>query len=188
MRCFIAVPLPEQVQNSIGKLESELKKFNADISWSRPEGIHLTLKFLGEISEDKIQPIVAILTKILSAEKPFDISIGGTGVFPNERKARILWLGIRQGENNLIRLAEQLENELVELGFAKEERRFHPHLTLCRVRSAKNLSSLTDYYLNNINPDLGIIRINEIYLYQSVLRATGAVYTILRQAKFGIIN
>ena len=182
MRCFIAISLPEEIRRQLGEIQSKLKKFNADIGWTRPEGIHLTLKFLGEIGEEKIESIKSALQKITSQHKPFEIEIGGTGVFPDTRRPRVLWVGMTKGLEETTSLAEQVESKMEELGFPKEERKFNPHLTLGRVKSPKNISQFTDTFLNTMKPNLGKIHVDHISLYQSVLKPTGAEYSVLFQS------
>ncbi len=144
MRCFIAISLLDFIQKKLGEIQSSLKKYNADIGWTRPEGIHLTLKFLGEISEDKIAPLKTIMEQVSFIQKPFEIEIGGTGIFPDARRPRVFWVGITQGVEQVTELATQLNTQISELGFPKEERKFNPHLTLGRVRSPKNLPAVTN--------------------------------------------
>jgi len=182
MRCFIAITLPDIVRKQLGELQSILKKYDADINWTRPEGIHLTLKFLGEVPEDKIGTIKSVLQEVCSNKNPFEVEIAGTGIFPDLHRPRVFWIGITQGIEQITELAERLDGKISEIGFPKEERKYHPHLTLGRVRSPKNLGKLTNEFLQKMKPSLGKIQVDHISLYQSKLKPTGAEYINLFQS------
>ena len=184
MRCFIAISLPDSIHNKLSEIQTRLKKYNADIGWTRPEGIHLTLKFLGEISEDKIPPLKVIMEQVSANQTPFELEIGSTGMFPDARRPRVFWVGISQGIEQITKLANQLDTQISELGFPKEERKFNPHLTLGRVRSPKNLPAVTNYFLEETHLRLGKITVEHISLYQSILKSSGAEYIALVQSHF----
>ncbi|MGH7247403.1 MAG: RNA 2',3'-cyclic phosphodiesterase, partial [Pseudomonadota bacterium] len=140
MRAFIAIDLPEAVRAGLGRKQAEFRaaresRPNDHISWARPEGIHLTLKFLGEISEDQTKQVTESLAALGSFEK-FAVEIKGFGFFPDARRPRVFWAGL-EAPPALGELAAQVEAAMQTLGFAPETRPFAPHLTLARFKNPK---------------------------------------------------
>jgi 2'-5' RNA ligase len=182
IRCFIAIELPEALTRQLAGIQSQLRKFNADVSWTKPEGIHLTLKFLGDVPDSQIPDIQSAMKEIAAKHSAFELSSGGVGVFPNPHKAKVLWIGVQQGKDLAGKLGIDLERKMELLGFPKEDRAFNPHLTLGRVKSMSNLDALMDYYLSHVKPDAVTFRVHQILLIQSVLKSNGAEYTPLFHA------
>ncbi len=143
MRTFIAIELNQETKKALSLLQEELKTAGADVNWVKPENIHLTLKFLGEVEEQKIPKINEALEKICTHTPSFAISLYETGVFPNQKFPRVVWIGIKEGKENTHELINQIENSFVSLKFAKEKREASAHITIGRVRSAKNKEALT---------------------------------------------
>src|SRR5271168_3748840 len=133
MRLFIALDFPDAVRRALRELIARLKPESAGARWVRPEGMHVTLKFLGETGEEKLVPLKAALAKIHSAE-PVDMHFRGLGFFPNERRPRVIWCGV-EATPNLADLAGAVESALEPLGIPRETRAFTPHLTLARFNS-----------------------------------------------------
>ncbi|MBI4697762.1 MAG: RNA 2',3'-cyclic phosphodiesterase [Nitrospirae bacterium] len=134
MRSFIAIELPEAVRYALSGIEEELKKSRADVRWVKPENIHLTLKFLGDVEEKNTEKITEILKDICRRFKPFALEIKGMGVFPHPRSPRVLWTGMDISDT-LENLQKEIEDAMTSLGFEREDRRFTAHLTLGRFRS-----------------------------------------------------
>ena len=142
MRTFIAIPLPQECRVMLDQLQQSLRKHKADVRWVAIPSIHLTLKFLGEVDSGIIPKLKEFLDNHSKAERPFDLSLHGLGCFPNLIRPRIIWCGISGETERLLNLQQRVERVCVELGFAPEDRPFHPHLTLGRVNGKSNLQPL----------------------------------------------
>lgn len=179
MRAFIAIDLPEKVKTSISSLQNNLKELNLSAKWVRPDNIHLTLKFLGNISDDKLTPVKEIIANIAKEFKTFEVNLTELGFFPNSRKPRVLFIATSKSEK-LKAIADSLEEGLAKIGFVKEGR-FKSHLTLARIKSLENIS-----HLNKKITSLRIqasFKIDQITLYQSKLTSSGPVYEKLFTAQ-----
>lgn len=180
MRTFIAVDLDKEIKSNLLSLLDKLKKKGENIKWIRQEGMHLTIKFIGEIKEEKISDIENILRKIAEGHKPFSLKINGTGFFPLERKnPRVLWAGV-EADETLYSLQRQLESDLEKIGFPREKREFHPHLTLGRVKApsvGETISELQKYKESTF----GEMMVNKITFFQSILKPSGAEYIKLSE-------
>ena len=186
IRSFIAIKMPEHIQEKLEGIQEKLKQADAHISWVNPESIHLTLKFLGNIQEKQVADILAALKESVQTITPFQLQIGYAGAFPNIRFPRVIWVGVTDDERNSLKtLQEDLESRLTRLGFESEQGRFQPHLTLGRVRSQKNRSNLLRAIESMTNVWVGEIPVNAVYLIRSVLKPTGSEYTDLAEVKLG---
>ena len=177
IRAFIAVNLAASVIEEIAKVQSVLQEARGDIRWARLEGLHLTLKFLGDISRNQVEPILAALGEVAGKQSSLRIMAQGLGAFPHFRRPRILWIGLR-GEG-LSELQEKIETTLMPLDFPPEEREFSPHLTLGRVRSLRGWEQMFPIVQEYENVGFGESLIDQVTLYQSDLRPSGAVYSSL---------
>lgn len=188
IRSFIALELSSEIYKNLGQLIANLKKgvqfTSARPSWVNPESIHLTLKFLGNIEEAMIDPIAEVMTKAANETHPFTIRIRDLGVFPNPRQPRVLWCGMTKGEDQTISIQTKIDRGLATLGFEKETRPFHPHLTLARIKSLKGVSQLMDIVKTHQNSQVGECRIDRVILFKSELHPSGAVYTKLKEVLF----
>jgi 2'-5' RNA ligase len=176
MRTFVAIPLPGDCRNFLESLQSGMRAFNADVRWTSSASIHLTLKFLGEINPAQLPQIAAALRAEV-AVPAFSLRIGGLGGFPDLRNPRVLWSGIYGDIENLAALQSRVERACVSVGFPKEDRPFHPHLTLGRVQSKRNLQPLLDYIRIGPSSEYAF-RVDRFDIYESVLTPRGAVYRI----------
>ncbi|MCX7919960.1 MAG: RNA 2',3'-cyclic phosphodiesterase [bacterium] len=183
IRSFIAIPLPEEIHHRLAEFQTSLKKYHADISWVKPENIHLTLQFLGEIEPNLVEKVERCLAEIVPTQSVFPFEIAGTGVFPNPQKARVLWVGVTQGKEQIVQLQSAIEKSLRKLDIRAEERKFHPHLTLGRVRSSKNLDAVVTELLNHNNVSFGTVAVTEVILFSSQLSPSGAIYTPLKNVQ-----
>src|SRR5689334_4831235 len=138
MRTFIAIELPEQIKTELAKLQNELRRAQADVSWTKPENIHLTLRFLGEIQERQLEALKRVCAESAAEFAPFRLALKEAGVFPNFRQPRVLWAGLAGELEAAARLQRHLEEGVVSLGFAPGDKPFKPHLTVGRVKSGKN--------------------------------------------------
>jgi len=180
-RTFIAIEISDAVRQKIADVQAELKKENERISWTRPENIHVTLKFLGDVEENKIDGIAGVVQKIAENIQSFTVKVKTLGAFSNLRRARVLWVGLENVSAELTQIAEQLEPGLSQLGFPKEERKFSPHLTIGRVKSA--LSNRFVEKFQRYVFEGGEFKVDEIIVMKSDLHPSGAIYTRLRKVR-----
>jgi len=181
MRLFIACPVPEEIKKKIADLENVFRNSNTDVKWVRPESIHLTLKFLGEVSEHKIPEINNKISKAIEGFSVFHVAIEKIGVFPDWRRIRVVWVGIEDGKKELKELSKRVEDKMANIGFKKEKRGFTAHITIGRVRSGRGIDRLTDAIRKKSDASLGDIQIGEVLLMQSMLRPEGATYKCLER-------
>jgi RNA 2',3'-cyclic 3'-phosphodiesterase len=182
MRLFVALDLSESVRATLAKFSDKLRAEFPSAKWVRNESIHLTLKFIGEVGEDRVASIETALAAVNSTA-PVEINFRGTGFFPDERQPRVFWIGI-DATPNMAALAEQIESQLEPLGIARESREFKPHLTLARIQDSHGIEKLHTALRRHGPFDFGGIRKNEMYLYRSELGAGGAKYTRINTFTF----
>lgn len=177
MRIFIAIDITPAIRESIRALLAELKQTEARIRWSRPESLHITLKFLGEVPAQRIGDVKAGLTAIRTPA-PFSISVQGSGFFPGERSPRVIWVGV-DGGKDLGALASLIEQALEPMGFPREKRPYSAHLTLGRIDGAANINAVRELLRQKEPLLLGSFAANEYFLYESSPACGGSVYTKL---------
>ena len=183
IRTFIAIELNEEIHGELSSLQSDLKKSEADVKWVAPESIHLTLKFLGNIDEEKIKKTQNILSDIVKNFKPFFLSLKDIGAFPKLNYPRVIWVGVDEGKPKVSKLAKELEDRLEKIGISKEEKEFHPHITLGRVKSPKNRENLKNIIETTKFEPKSKIDVNRLILFKSQLTPQGPIYTPLFVAK-----
>ncbi len=183
IRAFIAIDISAAIRQELKTIKAQLKTtIFGKISWVKPENIHLTLKFLGDISEAQLEQIKGIITQVSQANKPFTLTLGKLGAFPSISNPRIIWVAIESEAERTKVIARQLEEKLEAIGWTPEEKKFHPHLTLARVKFIKD-KKIFENCRQKINPPSLTTRINEIILFKSTLTPQGAIYTTLFAAK-----
>ncbi|HEY41708.1 MAG TPA: RNA 2',3'-cyclic phosphodiesterase [Dehalococcoidia bacterium] len=189
VRSFVAIELPEKLKSELIELSEHLESGgHSGVRWVDPRGIHLTLKFLGDVAVDRLDNITAALREAASGVSPFRLEVGGLGVFPNPRRVRVAWVGISGELDRLRQLQQRVESSLAEIGFPAEPRGFTPHLTLARVRDQvspeerQNFGRLiesTDFKATqNITVDM-------VFLMRSQLTRQGAIYSRLSSVGLG---
>jgi 2'-5' RNA ligase len=184
IRCFIAIPLPGKIREMIDDYLRDLKRITQAVKWIRAENIHLTLKFLGEIEDKKIEQIKERLPDVNKSTSPFIITINGFGCFPDKRRPRVFWLGLGSGDlNSLSSLHQWLEKQMTSLGFEEEKRRFSPHLTLGRAKRSDDFSSLFTHAGRKPFPQQSF-QADHLELIKSQLQPQGAHYTTLAKFSF----
>jgi 2'-5' RNA ligase len=182
MRTFIAIELDPAIKKSIAKFIQKWDSGDRNIRWVKPEGMHLTLKFLGEIPEEKIPPIQSVLDRIAKDYSRFPLSLKGTGSFPPAaRVPRVIWIGIEKSES-IQQIQTRVENEFHKIGFPREKRKYHPHLTIGRVKSPHNLQIVLDSLDLCKQTEFGKMSVTKMTLFKSILKPTGAEYSILWEA------
>ncbi len=185
IRSFLAIEIPRTIQKGIEEVQRELKSSRADVRWVSPDKIHLTLKFFGNIDESKIDLIVKSIEGPTGASTPFPLKVRGVGAFPHLKNPRVIWIGLVDGQEVLVYFQRQLERELEKIGFKPEERAFHPHLTLGRMKSGKGREALAGKMEEHRDEELGDFLVEKAVLFKSELRPTGPIYTPLREIKLG---
>ena len=155
------------------------------VGWDKPEKLHLTVKFLGEISDEKLPLIIEAAQNAASGIEPFFLAIESAGAFPPRGAARVLWLGVKDETQKLSAIQKRLETEFEQIGFERERRSFKPHLTVARLKEPNKARHLTELHLNTEFPKI-IFDVAEIVVYKSDLHPTGSVYTKL--AKIDLVN
>lgn len=185
MRAFIAIDLDEALKKSLADFVEELRPLARNVRWVGRPGMHLTLKFLGEIAEADVCGISSALEEIGRRQRPFPLVLQGTGAFPPGRRIpRVFWVGVAPVPA-LISLQEEIENEMGKRDFERENRPYHPHLTLGRVKSPEPLDPLILELQRHKERLFGEMNVQRFILFRSVLRPSGAEYTILKEMDFG---
>ncbi len=203
MRVFIAIELSEDIKKELGELEDKLKSVGADVKWVKPEKIHLTLKFLGNINEkkpdqvkdvveragqikavneNKLEQVKAALNDVSSNHKPFKMGLFKLGCFPRLEHPRVIWVGIDAGCAEVEAIAGELEERLEGIGFPKEKRSFSAHLTLGRVRSPKGRKELVEKIKALDVKSSALMEVSELVLFKSTLTRERSIYTALHKA------
>jgi 2'-5' RNA ligase len=177
LRLFVALDVPDAVRQSLGALTAKLRAIYPDAKWVRLEGVHVTLKFIGEVPDAQVEQIRAALEAV-EAHGPIELHFRGLGFFPSPQRPRVFWAGIEAGAE-LSRMAADIENRLERLGIPREKRDFHPHLTLARFESTRGVDRLRAAISEAGSADFGSVTADAFHLYQSVLKRSGAEYTRL---------
>ena len=183
MRTFIAIELSKDIRETLAQIQSHLKYSCADIKWIEKENIHLTLKFLGEIPDKKLQQVKSTLEIVGKETSPFEISLKDIGAFPNINYPRVIWVGLDKGADESKVFAQMINEEVLKIGFQKEPRPFAPHLTIGRVRSPKNKEALKEKMLSCQLSAVSLQLIKSVILFQSALTPKGPIYTKLYETK-----
>jgi 2'-5' RNA ligase len=183
-RIFVAVEISEaarrRVADYIENLRKEFPKIR--VGWEKPEKLHLTLKFLGDCGEKQLSELEKIVEEISAEISNFKIQISETGVFPNARNPRVLWIDVKDEAGNLARINERLETECEKIGFEKERRNYVPHLTIGRVREPNRARELAQKHLENKFEPVEFT-VSKIVIYESRLQPTGSVYSVVSSYK-----
>ena len=182
MRLFVALEIPSEVRENLAALLDSLRSISKDPRWVRPQNLHVTLKFLGEIAEAKVEDIRNALREKRS-EQAVTLDFRGLGFFPNEKHPRVFWAGI-EASANLKTLAANIDGATEKLGIPREQRPFSPHLTLARFERPGLPEALRQAIAANMERAFGSLQTNEFHLIQSELRRSGAEYTTLERFQF----
>jgi len=182
IRCFLAIALPEKVKEVLADLQNKLKTTGAAVRWVRPEGFHLTLKFFGNIPEEKLPALVRATEKAKDGVKPFELTLSKMGFFPEKGHPRVIWVGLSGELEPLLAFQRRLEKAFKKVGFPPEKRPFHPHLTLGRVKGPHRAAELRRMAAELEVPPEGF-RVESLTFYRSVLHPEGAIYSVLQEIR-----
>ncbi len=187
-RVFIAVGLPSTVRERVGWMRERLGGPGAPVKWVDPAQAHVTLRFLGEVPEERLDALKAAMHEVALGTEPFTVSFQGAGAFGPPGRPRILWLGVASGAAELGRLQARLEERLLAVGFPHEEREFTAHVTVGRVRDDASTAALF-----RLSRDLGVLKVGSlgghtvkhIDLMDSTTTRTGPIYKRLERVALG---
>jgi 2'-5' RNA ligase len=178
MRLFVAVHLPDEMKEELHtSFSGAVKRRVRGLRFPPPANVHVTLKFLGETDEGLIPGIEEALKTIAEKAGPFTMSVGGAGAFPDVRRPRVVWAGVKDGREELAKLANAVENLLEPLGFEPERRPFRGHITVARVKNPAAAKAVGDIVAANEGRDFGSFEVESFSLVKSELKPDGAVYS-----------
>lgn len=184
MRTFVAIDLDPEIKTALSSLVRSLRQTKAEVKWVGENSFHLTLKFLGEIAEKDLEPINSVMEAEARKSEPFCLECRSTGYFPEKGSPRVIWAGVVPSPG-LMDLQRRLEIAFEKLGFPREARNFHPHLTLGRVKSSRHLETALRLLKQYENKSFGQMEVKAITLFESILRPAGAEYRVIKEVKLG---
>ena len=179
VRTFIALPLPQTVLDPIRDVQERLKKERFSVRWVRPESIHLTLKFLGDIAEGELEGVSEAMKAVAAQNGPCSICAKGLGVFPGVKNPRVLWVGVAGDTEPLGKIQSDLESQLESKGYPREKRPFKSHLTIGRAKGRIDSRGLAEVLREHSDLSSPPFEAGELVLFKSDLKPSGAVYTRL---------
>ena len=183
-RLFIAIDISVQARQLAAAHAEELKRSHPDsrVSWTKPGNLHLTLKFLGDVEEERIADVIDSLRRVTVGTPSFRLEISGAGVFPSARKPKVLWLGVHDTSGQLRRIAKVIDEDLNGLGFPREDREFSPHLTIGRIRDSRNGREVAEAHSKYTFEPVKFA-VAGLVLYSSKLSSSGSEYTPIARFK-----
>ncbi len=187
LRAFLAVEVPWPVRSLSARLAEQLSPTPANVRWVDEEALHFTVKFLGDVDTNDTPRICAAMQNAAGAVPAFEIRVKGAGAFPTPQRPRTVWIGVdAEGEPPFVELHDRLEQEIAELGFREEHRRYRPHMTLGRVRrSPEGIEELAELIEQHRDFDAGAMVVDEVTLLSSELTRRGPVYGVIGRAQLG---
>ena len=185
-RIFVAIEASAQIRGAVQRLVKKLRRAEAKVKWVEPTNVHLTLKFLGDATEQQVADVCRVVGQSASGFDPFEFFCHGAGAFPDAARPRTVWVGVREGESQIVALHQKVDEALGEMNFSRERRRFRPHLTVGRVRgggpAVRELGGLIEKH-NEF--ELGRAIVDELVVFSSELTREGPIYTPLSHAPLG---
>jgi len=186
IRAFLAIEPPEDILQKISDLQEKLKReISGRLSWTRPQGQHLTLKFFGDISTDDVKNICSAVQKRIVLEAKLNLNVEKLGVSPDARRPRVLWCGVTGDVEKLVTLQKKLDSDFADIGFPAEERPFKAHLTLARIKDSREITGMNEALKKHDSFTAGEFVTDKLFLFQSNLSPQGAVYTKLAEFALG---
>lgn len=181
MRAFMALELPEEVRSRLADLQESLEGASRAVKWTRPDQIHVTLKFFGELPDSSLLPVREAIADICRKVPPILLSVRGTGTFGSGDRLRVLWVGVEDSAGELARLQNAIEGGLEPLGFPGEGRPFRPHLTLGRLREPARVAPLKAALRERADFEGGSFTARRLTLFSSTLIAAGPIYRAIHE-------
>jgi 2'-5' RNA ligase len=186
VRTFIAIELPADVVEGLARVQEKLGAAGAKVKWVERQNLHLTVKFLGDVDYEKTGEISRVISEAVADAAPFFLKVHGIGTFPKGGRApRVVWAGLEGGTEPLDKIFNRLNRELVRFGVAYEKRRFSPHATIGRVRSAAGADRLAEAVREHADDDFGEAEVSGLVFFMSELTGRGPVYTALAHIPLG---
>ena len=185
VRTFIAAETSSEVRACAADAIDQLSSAGVRVSWVRPENLHLTIKFLGDVDYTALSDVCRSLARAATENEPFELQCGGVGAFPRPERPRTIWLGVEDPDKRLAKLAKDVEDAMAELRFRRESRPFHGHLTLGRVRDGRQSAELAGLIQSESFATSGIMMIDELIVFSSELTPEGPIYTSIGRAELG---
>ncbi len=179
LRLFLAIETPPDIRPRIAAIRDRLETSDADVKWEPDEKLHATLKFLGSSDEGLLPEIVSYIEGVSKQSDPLHLKYAGIGCFPSRRAPRVIWVGMEDLKGNLTSFQQEIESALAPLGFEREERKFHAHVTLGRVKGNRKIKGLLRK-IESITFESQPVEIREVALIKSELRPSGSIYTTLK--------
>lgn len=180
IRAFLAFELPAEIKEQVRKVSEELKRSNMDMRWVKPDNIHLTVVFLGDVREGDISAMAREIEKVSCGFRPFEIYLKGLGIFPDRRRPRVLWAGYDGDIERMVMLRDVLYERLMPFEIKEEKRQFRPHLTIGRFRkTGRGNPMLDDVIKKHEGLSSPALHVGELVLFKSELRPQGPEYTKL---------
>lgn len=184
IRLFTAVSLSAEQIEEVKALQRSLKLKLEGVRWVKPEALHLTLNFIGETKPERLELVKNVLRTLKTDFKRFTLNLEGVGVFPAPHRARVLWLGLGQGQDKLSYLARALAEGLESSGFKTEKRKYEPHLTIGRIREPLEEKVILEHFLKEHNFKSAASVVEHLTLFESTLTGRGAIYSALEKKIF----
>jgi len=175
-RSFIALPLSKPLRDNLITVIEELSRFSPKTKWVEKENLHITVRFLGDIDDEMVKKISDVLDGVARGRKPFPFEVEGVGAFPHPKRARVIWAGISQGFDEMVKIEREISDKLEGLGIPREEKAFHPHITLGRVKFPKGNLELARFIDESKGRVFGGEAVSEIILMKSTLTPKGSIY------------
>ncbi|MBD3167325.1 RNA 2',3'-cyclic phosphodiesterase [bacterium] len=183
IRAFIAIDTTDEAKRALEETALELRDRDCRVTWVKPDKMHLTVKFLGDIDEEQADELGTSLDRVAAGFAPFDMALEGVGAFPNPKRARVVWVGIEE-DPLLVALHGKIESAAEAVGVERDPRSFRPHLTLGRVKELPKRSGLPGRIMDATFERL-IVPVEELILFRSELTPKGPIYTALHRARLG---
>jgi RNA 2',3'-cyclic 3'-phosphodiesterase len=184
MRTFIAVEIPNEIQEIVGKYISEISGIFSEVKWVAPQNLHFTIKFLGEVRNSDFKHVKDCVEEVANEFSPFSMGVSGIGFFPAQQHPKVVWLGADGGEDSLLDLYQDMERRLEEVGFDRESKTFSPHLTIGRVKKFKHIA------VPDLFPDFDPVtfEVRRISVMKSTLTPDGPIYEKLYESELKSIE
>ena len=179
IRSFIAIEIPDKIKTEINIMINQFAKQDFSVQWVKYNNLHITLLFLGEVDQEFIDKSQKELAIIAGNEKPFEMSLSGIGAFPDLRQPRVIWIGVQKGAEQMINLQGNVKNSFSRLGYKQESRKFHPHLTIGRVKFRFTNPKVFEKKYTSES-----FLVQSVVLFKSILEYSGPIYEKLGEHKF----
>jgi len=178
IRTFIAIKIPVELQKAFEELIRHMQRIPGDVRWVNPHSVHITLKFLGEISAQEVENVFGGMEKAVAGVPAFSLKTGSKGAFPDLKRPRVYWVGLTEENNShLLDLQKNIEKEMALCGFPAEERAFKAHLTVGRVKNPRGIEAVSDLFMKYQFPEIEFFA-NEVLVMKSELTPRGPVYSV----------